>query len=95
LLLAVTCVLPREPRPRGPDPATAARNTRYGFPAEARADPSWREAYLISRLQYTLSYNAKTRTPNWVSWQLCKDDIGKAQRGPFEPDPLLPPESPR
>jgi endonuclease G len=49
-----------------------------------------REAFLISRPQYVLSYNAKTRTPNWVSWRLRKDDIGNSPRAPFEPDPALP-----
>src|SRR5262249_7754101 len=29
-------------------------------------------------------------TPNWVSWNLRKSDIGRSTRGPFEPDPLLP-----
>ena len=49
-----------------------------------------REAYLISRPQYTLSYIGKTRNPNWVAWRLRHEDIGKAKRGPFNPDPLLP-----
>jgi endonuclease G len=66
------------------------RNIRFGLPGPAKADPKEREAYLIARPQYVLSYNAKTRTPNWVSWQLTKGDIGNAARGPFSPDPLLP-----
>jgi endonuclease G len=66
------------------------RNTRFGMPSDAKVDPAQREDYLIRRPQYTLSYNATTRTPNWVSWQLVKDDIGHAERGPFSPDPLLP-----
>jgi endonuclease G len=49
-----------------------------------------REAYLSERPQYVLSYNAKTRAPNWVSWRLRMQDIGTAARGPFAPDPLLP-----
>jgi endonuclease G len=68
----------------------ANRNIRFGLPGPARADPKEREAYLIAREQYVLSYNARTRTPNWVSWQLRKEDIGKAVRGPFMPDSLLP-----
>jgi endonuclease G len=60
------------------------------MPAPAARDPDWREAYLIERPQYTLSYNGKTKTPNWVSWRLRKEDLGKAKRGAFEPDPLLP-----
>jgi endonuclease G, mitochondrial len=66
------------------------RNTRFGLPTPAKKDPAQREDYLIERPQYSLSYNAKSRTPNWVSWCLRKDDIGKSQRGAFEPDPLLP-----
>jgi endonuclease G len=65
-------------------------NVRFGMPAPAKASAESREAYLIDRPQYVLSYNAKTRTPNWVSWRLRKEDIGNAARGPFAPDPLLP-----
>jgi endonuclease G, mitochondrial len=65
-------------------------NVRFGMPAPAKASPESREAYLIDRPQYVLSYNAKTRTPNWVCWRLRKEDIGNAARGPFQPDPLLP-----
>jgi endonuclease G len=66
------------------------RNTRFGLPSDARVDLAQREDYLIRRPQYTLSYNGTTHRPNWVSWQLVKDDIGHAERGPFSPDPLLP-----
>jgi endonuclease G len=60
------------------------------LPTPAKTDPKQREDYLIERPQYSLSYNAKTRAPNWVSWRLRQEDIGKAKRGPFAPDPLLP-----
>jgi endonuclease G len=66
------------------------RNILFGMPSPAKADPEQREDYLLVRPQYVLSYNAKTKTPNWVSWCLRKADIGKAERGPFEQDPLLP-----
>jgi endonuclease G len=65
-------------------------NIRFGMPAPAKTDPESREAFLIARPQYVLSYNAKTRTPNWVSWQLRQEDIGNAARSAFEPDPALP-----
>ncbi len=65
-------------------------NVRFGMPSPVRADPSDRDAYLIERPQYVLSYNAHKRTPNWVSWRLNKGDIGHAARAAFEPDPLLP-----
>jgi hypothetical protein len=32
-----------------------------------------------SRKERALSYNAKKKTPNWVSWCLRKADIGKAE----------------
>ncbi|HKI36705.1 MAG TPA: DNA/RNA non-specific endonuclease [Gemmataceae bacterium] len=70
--------------------AEPSPNVRFGMPSPAKADTKQREDYLIERPQYTLSYNATTRRPNWVCWRLRKADIGKAERGPFEPDPLLP-----
>jgi endonuclease G len=60
------------------------------MPAQAKADPEGREAYLITRDQYVLSYNAKKLAPNWVCWQLRKEDIGSEARGPFGPDDRLP-----
>jgi endonuclease G len=65
-------------------------NVRFGMPAPAAHDPGSREAYLLDRPQYVLSYNAKTLIPNWVSWRLLKSDIGNVPRQPFEPDPDLP-----
>jgi endonuclease G, mitochondrial len=63
-------------------------NIRFGLPAPAKANPeASREAFLIERPQYVLSYNAKTRTPNWVAWRLREADIGTAARSAFEPDP--------
>jgi endonuclease G len=66
------------------------RNVRFGLPAPAEANLKSRDAYLIDRPQYVLSYNAEKRTPNWVCWRLKKEDIGSTSRSPFEPDPALP-----
>src|SRR5438874_2023879 len=66
------------------------RNVRFGMPTPAKEDPRRHDDYLIERSQFVLSYNDKLRRPNWVSWSLRRDDIGKSMRGPFEPDPLLP-----
>ena len=66
------------------------RNIRFGLPSAAPAcDPRNHESYLVKRPQYVLlSYNNRTHTPNWVCWQLRKDDIGKAQpRTHSSPDP--------
>jgi endonuclease G len=61
------------------------------MPGEAKADPDkGREAYLIERPQYVLSYNDKRKTANWVAWQLVAKDVGRASRGEFQEDPDLP-----
>ena len=87
-------VVNRPPPPAAPpqDPGELLpnRNVRFGLPGPASADAANRDAYLIDRPQYVLSYNDGARLPNWVSWQLVRSDIGTADRGPFEPDPLLP-----
>ena len=44
----------------------ANRNVPFGLPGPARPEPSSREAFLIARPQYVLSYNAEKRIPNWV-----------------------------
>ena len=69
----------------------ANRNIRFGMPkhdGRAFKDPKI-EDHVITRQQYVLSYNGKLNTPNWVSWQLVKSDIGNTARGAFEPDPDL------
>jgi endonuclease G len=87
LLLVVLsgCQIPRPSLLEGSNP-----NIRFGMPAPARASPGEREAYLIERPQYVLSYNDEKKTPNWVCWRLRNSDIGNAERGAFAPDPLLP-----
>jgi len=102
LVLALLVVWPiacQDAQPRRPgagndeqgQPEHANPNIRFGMPAPASADPKNREAFLIERPQYVLSYNDRTRGPNWVSWRLEKSNIGKAKRGAFQADPLLPP----
>ncbi|MFI5391849.1 MAG: DNA/RNA non-specific endonuclease [Bacteriovoracales bacterium] len=45
---------------------------------------------LISRKQYLLSYNQKTRLLNWVAWKLDSNDIGSSGRSNnFSIDPDL------
>ena len=61
------------------------------MPADAKHDPANRNAYLMERSQYVLSYNDTTKNPNWVCWNLTASDIGPAERDTsFEPDPELP-----
>jgi endonuclease G len=97
MLLLAGCVqqAPPKPAPAEEEEQEAVTedpraNVRFGMPSRAKADPGHREDFLIERPQYVLSYNAKTHTPNWVSWRLRHSDIGNAPRGAFEPDPDLP-----
>jgi endonuclease G len=77
----------REP---GQETVTGNRNLRFGMPAPATTDPRNHQAFLIERPEYVLSYNDLTHTSNWANWCLEHSDLGKANRGPFSPDPLLP-----
>jgi endonuclease G len=101
LLVLAGCATPREEEREGrearrdAEPGRGQRvanpNVRFGMPGPAGKDPEGdREHFLISRPQYVLSYNARTRTPNWVCWRLRAEDIGNAPRAAFEPDPALP-----
>ena len=83
-------LLPIQRGPGLPPGGPVNPNVRFGMPAPAEADPESREAYLLDRPQYVLSYNAETRTPKWVCWRLRAADIGDVPRQPFEPDPDLP-----
>ncbi len=53
LLVPLLAAQEKEPNP----------NVRFGLPAPAGKE---REAYLIERPQYVLSYNGKTCNPNWA-----------------------------
>ncbi len=90
----VALVRLRQERPPAPAPGDgqtlANRNVRFGMPADAKHDPASRDAYLIDRPQYVLSYNDSTRNPNWVCWNLNATDIGNATRAAFKSDPDLP-----
>jgi endonuclease G len=88
--LALAILVAAVPALAQPAKPPADRNIRYGMPGEAKHDPAHKEAYLIDRPQYVMSYNDKRKTANWVCWQLVKKDIGKVARGSFEPDPDLP-----
>jgi endonuclease G len=78
----------------GQAPRTAPsgnRNLLLGNPSGAVHDPSQPTNYLIERPQYVLSYNRDRGIPNWVSWQLTKQDLGEAKRSNiFVADTTLP-----
>src|SRR5262245_7279911 len=92
LLLLVGFAVPDSPTLAQGQPKTLPNRTvRYGLPGEAKADAEKsKDAYLIERPQYVLSYNDKRKSANWVAWQLVAKDIGKVARGEFFEDPDLP-----
>lgn len=48
-----------------------------------------KKGQLIQRTGYTLSYDAKNKTPQWVAWELTKEETrGNEERtNDFQPDP--------
>lgn len=85
LALAVAVAVPAGAQPPKPLPN---RNVRYGAPGPADADS--KEALLVERPQYVLSYSDTRKTANWACWQLVARDIGRVARGSFGADPDLP-----
>ena len=62
-----------------------------GNPSNATGDPTNQTNYLMQKPQYSLSYNSKNGTPNWVSWQLNQSWLGNTERqNDFRPDESLP-----
>ncbi|MBE9093680.1 DNA/RNA non-specific endonuclease [Tychonema sp. LEGE 07203] len=83
------------PKPSTREPISSATNNRnllLGNPSNAVPSVASNiDNYLMVKPQYVLSYNSKTKTANWVSWQLNKSWIGAADRQDnFRPDDSLP-----
>jgi endonuclease G len=66
-------------------------NMAMGNPSGAVADPAYYTNYLMTKTQYTLSYNRDRATPNWVSWHLDPTWLGStARQDNFSADATLP-----
>jgi endonuclease G, mitochondrial len=78
---------PAEPTITGADDD----NMGLGNPSGAIAVTTNPNNYLMTKAQYTLSYNDSKRIPNWVSWHLDTSDLGSAPRqDDFRADTTLP-----
>jgi endonuclease G len=88
LLLATACA--KTDTAPTPTP-TADENLALGNPSGAVASTSSPTNYLLTKPQYTLSYNRDQGKPNWVSWHLGMADLGSAPRqDDFRADTDLP-----
>ncbi|MEG4023789.1 DNA/RNA non-specific endonuclease [Microcoleus sp. S13C4] len=84
----------QQPKPSTREPISSAINNRnllLGNPSNAVSSIASIDNYLLVKRQYVMSYNNKTHTANWVSWQLNRSWIGAADRQDnFRPDDSLP-----
>jgi endonuclease G len=83
-----------QPKPSTREPISSSINNRnlfLGNPSNAVSSVASIDNYLMVKPQYVLSYNSKTNTANWVSWQLNRSWIGTAvSPDNFRPDDALP-----
>jgi len=71
--------------------ALGNENLLLGNPSDAAHNPVNPNNYLMDKDQYSLSYNKKLNTPNWVSWHLDYNDLGNTKRSKsFTTDKTLP-----
>ena len=84
----------QQPKPGTREPISSGINNRnllLGNPSNAVSSIASINNYLMVKPQYVMSYNNKTHTANWVSWQLNRSWIGTADRQDnFRPDDSLP-----
>jgi YD repeat-containing protein len=68
----------------------------FGNPTDARQKIDPNTNYLLEKPQFAVSYNDRTKTANWVSWQLNKtwlpEQSGIDRLFTFSGDSTLPPE---
>ncbi|RYY67136.1 MAG: DNA/RNA non-specific endonuclease [Chitinophagaceae bacterium] len=70
---------------------TSADNLALGNPSGAVANTANYTNYLMTKTQYSLSYNRNRATPNWVSWHLDPTWLGStARQDNFSADATLP-----
>jgi len=74
-----------------PTPTPIEEPLILGNPSNATTDIANENNYLMTKAQYTLSYNRSRATANWVAWRLDSSWFGTApDQNDFRPDPALP-----
>lgn len=72
-------------------PAVGEDPLLLGNPTNATTNVANENNYLMTKAQYSLSYNRSRATANWVAWRLDSTWIGTTDRqDDFRPDPALP-----
>lgn len=63
-------------------------NLKLEIPVATREHPE----IIVEHTAFTLSYNSQTMTPNWVAWELNREETegDEGRESKFSPDPLLP-----
>lgn len=65
----------------------------FGNPSDSTNELAQEYNYLLTKPQFSISYNNNTLCPNWVGWHLAVSDLGDADRSnKFAPDTTLPAE---
>lgn len=91
LLVAVVAVYYFHANRIGPPGAVVTPNLLLGNPSAASFDPGNRDDFLMVKPYFVLSYNSDKGIPNWVSWEVTRDDLGSAPRKQvFDSDTTLP-----
>ncbi|RYY96673.1 MAG: DNA/RNA non-specific endonuclease [Chitinophagaceae bacterium] len=70
---------------------SSTENMTLGNPSGATTNTAYPNNYLMTKTQYSLSYNKSRATPNWVSWHIDPTWLGSAARqDDFRADATLP-----
>lgn len=78
-------------RPAAPSAQDAAEASAGRNPRLLEMPQTHRGEVVISHTGYTLSFNRETNCPNWVAWELTRDEAkARGRRNPdFYPDPKV------
>jgi endonuclease G len=89
--LLILCAIVALIQPRSLAATDPTVNAMLGTPSNASTDPQNKNDFLLIKKYYVVSYSDARGTPNWVSWQLVKEDLGDSPRKRvFDKDTTLP-----
>ena len=74
------------------DKASVTENTNASLQLEIPKTIRQRDETIITHTGYTVSYNHHYKTPNWVAWELTRQETTgeEGRTNQFLPDPSLP-----